>query len=215
MPDDMFFDTAHENRNIDVEANLVAKGDDINISELDPTMQRILIGVGWDLRAFDADAIDLDVCCFLLDKDGQTLEDEDFIFYNNLKARAGAVVHNGDSRTGAGDGDDESLTLDLTKIPFDIVRILFVVAIYQGFEKEQNIGMLKNSYIRLVNADTTEELLRYVLQEELEGSRDTAMIVAALDREGPKWHFRPLADFPEGGLEGLATNTGIIVAQAF
>lgn len=214
MSDDAFFDTSFESKEIEIEANLVSIGDDINIIEKNPALKRVLIGLGWDLNAFDADAIDLDVSCLLLDKDGQTMEDQDFIFYNNMEAREGAVIHNGDNRTGAGDGDDESMLVDLTKLPFDIMRVLFVISIYQGFEKEQNLGMMKNAYIRLVDADTDEEMYRFVLKEELQDRMETAMMVAAIDREGPKWHFRPLGEFEERGLEGVATDRGMIISDA-
>lgn len=214
MSDDAFFDTSFENKEIEIEANLVSVGDDINIIEKNPALKRVLIGLGWDLNAFDADAIDLDVSCLLLDKDGQTMEDQDFVFYNNMEAREGAVIHNGDNRTGAGDGDDESMLVDLTKLPFDIMRVLFVISIYQGFEKEQNLGMMKNAYIRLVDADTDEEMYRFVLKEELQDRMETAMLVAAIDREGPKWHFRPLGEFEERGLEGVATDRGMIISDA-
>ncbi len=209
MPD--IFDTDLEKRDVKIEDNTVKNGDDINITAKDPTMHNVKIGLGWSINAFDSDTLDLDASCFLLDKDGKTRVDEDFVFYNNEETCEGAVIHNGDSRTGAGEGDDELITLDLHGIPFDVVRVLFTISIYQPEEKEQNIGMVRNAYLRLINADTTHELFRYKLEEALVNRTETAMVVAALDREGPKWHFKPLEEFIEGGLPELATSFGIIV----
>jgi len=207
------FDPEFESKDVAIEDNRVGVGADVNITSKDPTMQRILIGFGWDINAYESDTLDLDVSCFLLDKDGQTRADEDLVFYNNMEAYEGNVKHNGDSRTGAGDGDDESMMLNLQGIPFEVVRVLFIISIYQANYKEQNMGMVRNAYIRLVNADTTHELVRYELQEVLENKTEGAMIVAALDREGPKWHFKTMAEFVEGGLPDIAAERGIIVGQ--
>ncbi len=208
------FDTEFEGKGVQVEDNRIAKGVDINVTAKDPTLQRVHIGCGWDLNAFESDSLDLDVSCFLLDKNGKTREDEDFIFYNNTEACDGSIKHAGDSRTGAGDGDDESITLDLHGVPFEVIRILFVISIYQANYKDQNIGMVRNAYIRLANLDTTHELLRYELKDELEDRTEAGIIVAALDREGPKWHFRTLGEPIAGGLVEAAENYGIIVGQS-
>ncbi len=210
MSDD-FFDTRYEGKEISLSDNRVGPGDDINITAKDPTMTSIVMGLGWDLNAFTGGDIDLDASCLLLDKHGKTKEDEHFVFYNNLQACGGAVTHNGDNRTGAGDGDDETISLDLKGIPFDIVRVSFVISIYQAYEREQNIGMIKNAFIRLVNAANSHEILRYDLTDQLADRQETAMVVAHLDREGPKWHFRPQATFIEKGLGQVAGETGIIV----
>lgn len=207
------FDTRFEGKELDLEDNRVEAGADINIMAKDPALKRVHIGVGWDLNAFESDTLDLDVSCILLDKDGQTTQDEDLVFYNNEQAYDGAVKHNGDSRTGAGDGDDESMTISLEGLPFEIVRVLFVVSIYQANYKEQNMSMVRNAYVRLVNADTTLELLRYELKDRLRDRTEQAMIVASLDRLGPKWHFKTLEEFVPDGLPGVAGARGIIVGQ--
>ncbi len=212
MPD--IFDTEFEGKDIEIEDNRIEKGADINLTAKDPTLQRLHIGFGWDINSFDADTLDMDVSAFLLDKEGQTRADEDFVFYNNMEACEGGIRHDGDSRTGAGEGDDESIAIDLHSIPFDIVRVLFIISIYQGNFKEQNIGMVRNSYIRVINADTTHEILRYELKEELEGKKDIGLIVGALDREGPKWHFKSLGEPVAGGLVEAAERYGIIVGQS-
>lgn len=205
------FDPELEDVDIKINDNKLVKGDEVNLLEKDPTMQRVLIGLGWDLNAFDSDPLDLDVSCFLLDKHEKTRVNEDFVFYNNLEGCNGAIVHNGDNRTGAGDGDDESISLDLTGIPFDVIRVAFVLSIYQGEEKEQRLAKVRNAYVRLVNRDNAQEILRYEISPDLEDRAETAMIVAYLNREGPKWHFVAAGECVKGGLAKVATNYDIIV----
>ncbi len=210
---DIFDTSFDEEETVDVSANMITKGEDINITEIDPTMTNIVIGVGWDLNAFDSDALDLDISCFLLGKDMKTRIDDDFIFYNNMINQDEAIVHNGDSRTGAGDGDDESISIDLNKIPFDVFKVMFVFSIYKGDEKEQSMAGLRNSYIRLANAATSHEILRYdVTKDARSGNNtETGMFVASLNREGPKWHFEALGEPVDGGLAKIAADYGIIV----
>ncbi len=208
------FDTKFEAAKVEVFDNRVKKGEDVNVSAKDPTLKRLHVGCGWDLNTFDTDSLDLDMSCFLLDKTGKTRMDEDFVFYNNMQALGGAVRHSGDSRTGAGDGDDEFILLDLAGIPFDIIRVLFVLTIYQANYKEQNIGMIRNSYLRLVNADTMNEIMRYELRDELRDRKEGGIVIAALDREGPKWHFRTIGEGVPGGLAEVADMHGIIVGQS-
>ncbi|MGH1456184.1 MAG: TerD family protein [Alphaproteobacteria bacterium] len=208
------FDPAYDKKvEIKVSDNKVNKGDDINLTAKDPTMNNIVVGVGWTLNAFDADTLDLDICCFLLNKDGKTRVDEDFVFYNNVEACDGAVCHNGDNLTGAGDGDDETISIDLSGVPFDIVKIMFVFSIYKGEEKGQGMGSVRNGYLRVVNASNSQEILRYDVQEEVEGHSETAMLIASINREGPKWHFEAVGEFVEGGLGKVATDYDIIVHQ--
>ncbi len=205
------FDTSLENVEVEVSDNRITKGENVNLSSLDPTMSNVVVSMGWDLNAFDADTLDLDLSCFLLNKDNVTRFDEDFIFYNNLQDRDESVVHNGDSRTGAGDGDDESVSINLNGIPFEATKVIFVLSIYRGEEKEQTLAGLRNSYIRILNASNSQELARYDLTPEVVGSKETGMLVASLNREGPKWHFEALGEFVEGGLAKIATNYDIIV----
>lgn len=206
------FDPAYgEEVDLELDDNRVVKGDDINLTAKDPTMTNLVIGIGWDLNAFDTDTLDLDVSCFLLNKDGKTIIDEDFIFYNNMEARDGAIVHNGDNRTGAGDGDDESISVDLNAVPYEITKIMFVLSIYRGEEKEQTMSSLRNSYIRLINSSNGQEILRYELTEDVQGSEETGMLVASINREGPKWHFEAVGECIKGGLSQIATDYDIIV----
>ena len=192
----------------------IGPGEDINLTQLDPALRHVRLGVGWDANAFDAEAMDLDVSLFLLNIKDQTRVDEDFVFYNNLEVLDGAVKHQGDSRTGAGDGDDETILIDLQGVPFDIVRILVVMTIYQSYEKEQSLSMVRGAYIRFVNEENQYEFFRYNLDDQLKDRQEGGMMIAALDREeGPKWHFRSLAEYAAGGLPDLATRHGIIVKE--
>ena len=207
-------DTEFEGKDIDISDKLVHAGDDINLTAKDPTLKKIMIGAGWDVNTFQGEDMDLDVSIFLLDKNQQTREDEDFIFYNNPTGSNGAVTHTGDSRSGAGDGDDETILIDLLGLPFDIMRICIVLSIYKGYEKDQSLSRVKNCFIRLVNADTQLEIVRFELNDELKDQEhEFAMLAATIDREGPKWHFRPKPEFFKGGLAEIATKYGIVVMR--
>lgn len=207
------FDTEFEGKEIKLTDNMVSVGDDVNLTEKDPTLRVLHLGMGWDLNAFDAEAMDLDISVICLDKNDMTREDDDFIFYNHMQGLNGAVRHLGDSRTGAGDGDDEAIAVNLLDVPFEIIRIIFVLSVYKGLEKEQNLGMVRGAYLRVANEETTHEFCRYDASANLKGRTETAMIMGALNREGPKWHFVPLAEFDPGGLAALATRYGMIIGQ--
>lgn len=210
---DDFFETQYEGKQVEISDGLVGIGDDVNLKEKDPALRHAMIGAGWSINAFDSDVLDLDVSVFLLDKTGKTRIDEDFIFYNFTESPDGGVRHLGDSRTGAGDGDDESITIDTHIVSFEIMRVLIVLSIYKGYEKRQNLGMVRDAYVRIVNPDTRHELCRYNLDKVLIDRTETAVIAGSLDREGPKWHFRPQAEFIEGGLGEAARRFGLIINQ--
>ena len=212
MADDIF-DTRFEGKEVELEDNLVSIGDDFNLTEKDPTLRNLLLGAGWDLNAFNADALDLDLSIFLLTNDSMTRVNEDFIFYNQKEGLEGGIKHHGDSRTGAGDGDDENITIDLHAVPFDILKILVTVTIYKGYEKEQNLDMVRNAYVRVVNEDSKLELCRYELDQVLDDKTETGVVVGAINREGPKWHFKPEAEFVAGGLGEIARRYGLIINQ--
>ncbi len=210
---DIFDPSYGQEVDVKVTDNKVSKGEDVNLTAKDPTMSKIVVGVGWTLNAFDADTLDLDISCFMLDKDGKTRVDEDFVFYNNKEACDGAVVHNGDSLTGAGDGDDETISIDLNSIPFDVVKVMFVFSIYRGEEKDQAMKSVRNGYLRVVNMSNSQEMLRYEATSDVQDSDGTAMLIASINREGPKWHFEAVGECVSGGLAKVATDYGIIVHQ--
>lgn len=208
-----FFDTQFEGKQVELDDGQVSLGDEVNLSIKDPGLRKILIGAGWNINAFDSDVLDLDMSVFLLDKTGKTRVDEDFIFYNFSEAPDGGVKHLGDSRTGAGDGDDEAILVDTHLLSFEIMTVLIVVSIYKGYEKRQNLGMVRDAYIRIVNPETKHELCRYSLDKILADRTETGIVVGLLNREGPKWHFCPKADFIEGGLGQAARSYGLIINQ--
>lgn len=205
-------DTQYD-KEIQIDDNYVDLGDDVNILQKDPAIRRIHVGFGWDLHSFNSDAMDLDFSVFLIGKNGITREDSDFVFYNNHEASNGAVKHAGDNRTGAGEGDDEAIIIDLHGVSFDVMQFAFAISIYKGSEKTQNMSMVHNAFVRIVNADTKTELMRFRLDKVLEDRKETGMIVAMINREGPKWHFVPQAEFYAGGLGEIATKYGMIVTQ--
>ncbi len=189
----------------------IKRGEEINITRLDPTIREITLGVGWDLKRFEGDPVDLDVSLFLLDKNDKTREDEDFVFYNNSTARDGAVRHMGDSRTGAGDGDDEKIIIDLMALPYEVVKIAVVLSIYDMDLSANNFTMVKNAYFRIVNNETTLETFRHELDEDL--GHETGILVGVLERVGSEWIYKAQSESVRGGLNKIATEYGIVVAQ--
>ena len=208
---DEFFDTSHENRELDLSNHRIGIGEEVNLTEKDPTLKSVMVGAGWDVNIFASDTLDADLSVFMLNAEGKTRVDEDFVFYNNPEAYDGAVRHMGDSRTGAGDGDDETIKINLQGVPFDVIQIVFVLSIYKGIEKEQKLDMIKNGFLRVVNADTDLELVRYELDQDTEHRDETSMLVASLNREGPKWHFAPVGEFRKGGLKAFAESYDLII----
>ncbi len=208
---DIFDPSFEQTAEVELSDNRCSKGDDINLTAKDPTMKSVVIGIGWDLNTFETDTLDLDVSCFLLNKDEKTRVDGDFVFYNNMEASEGAIIHHGDSRTGAGEGDDESITVHLNNIPYDVQKVMFALSIYRGEEKEQYMGTMRRAYIRVLNESNNQEILRYEITEDCKGKTETGMLVASLNREGPKWHFEAVGEFVKGGLAEIASGYDIIV----
>ncbi|CAB1275913.1 TerD family protein [Candidatus Nitrosacidococcus tergens] len=183
------------------------KGGNLSLSKTDPSLTKIIVGLGWDPRATDGAEFDLDASVFLLGSNDKVRSDSDFIFYNQLKSPEGAVEHTGDNRTGAGEGDDEVIKVDLTLIPSDIEKIAFAVTIHEADARKQNFGQVSNSFIRLVNETTGAEVVRYDLSED--ASTETAMIFAEIYHHNNEWKFRAIGQGYAGGLRALANNYGI------
>ncbi|MDD3020144.1 MAG: TerD family protein [Alphaproteobacteria bacterium] len=189
------------------------RGEQVNLTRLDPTLRRLMIGVGWDVIGFEKEAPDLDLSIFLLDKNHQTRMDEDFVFYNNLKSLEGAVEHMGDNRTGAGDGDDENVLVDLMSLPFELTRVAFVISIYEAEMRNQTFQSVRNCFLRIMNDENGIELMRFNLDQEFkELDNATAVIVGFLERNGPNWFFEGTGRMTSGGLKDIATQYGIVVA---
>lgn len=184
------------------------KGQKVDLTKGNPTLKHVLVGLGWDVNRYDGGfAFDLDASAFLLGANGQTPNTDAFIFYGNLKHPSGAVEHMGDNLTGEGEGDDEQIMVDLTKIPDSIEKIAFTVTIYEAEERRQNFGQVDNSYIRIVDNDTGKELIRYDLGEDF--SIETAVVVGEIYRHGGGWKFNAVGSGFQGGLAALCANYGI------
>ncbi len=191
-------------------AIVLKKGQKIDLTKGNPGLKKIKLGLGWDTNSFDSGFdYDLDVSVFMVGKSNRVERDEDFIFYNNLKHSSGSVEHLGDNRTGEGDGDDEEILMDLPKIPDHIERVAVTVTIYDAEQRRQNFGQVTNSYVRVLNTDNEEEILRYDLGEEF--SIETAITVCEIYRYNGEWKFSAVGAGFEGGLEALCRNYGLSV----
>ena len=188
----------------------LSKGQKVSLTKGNPGLKNIVVGLGWDTNKYDGGFdFDLDSAAFLLGENDKVNSDSDFIFYNNLKHSSGAVQHLGDSLTGEGDGDDEQVKLDLSLVPQNVNKIAFTVTIHEAQERRQNFGQVNNSYVRVVNADTNQELLKYELGEDF--SIETAVVVCEIYRHNGEWKFNALGSGFEGGLEALCKNFGVNV----
>ena len=190
----------------------LSKGQKIS---LDKGMTLALVGLGWDTNRYSGGAeFALDASAFLLGANGKVRKDEDFIFYGNLKSADGSVTHTGDNRTGEGEGDDEVLYIDFTKVPADVERIAITVTIYEAQERGQNFGQVSNAYVRLArrsseNDSVGTEELRYDLGEDF--SVETALVVCELYRSGATWKFNAVGAGYQGGLYALCKAYGVNV----
>lgn len=179
---------------------------------LDNSMKLALVGLGWDTNRYDGGYdFDLDASAFLLGENGKLLRDEDFVFYNNLNGRDGAVVHTGDNLTGDGEGDDEVILIDFTKIPSEIKKIAICVTIHEADIRRQNFGQVSNAYIRVAKMadefDTVgEPVLKFDLEEEF--SIETALVVAEFYYKNGEWKFNAIASGYQGGLEAIVRSYG-------
>lgn len=185
----------------------LGKGGNVSLSKEDPGLTKILIGLGWDTRSTDGTDFDLDASAFLLAAGDKVRGDTDFIFYNFLKSPDGSVEHTGDNRTGEGDGDDEAIKVDLSRVPADIQKVAIAVTIHDAESRRQNFGMVANAFIRVVNDLTQREIVRYDLTED--ASTETAMVFGEVYRHNAEWKFRAVGQGYQGGLAPLARNYGV------
>lgn len=188
----------------------LSKGGNVSLSKVAPGMTKVLIGLGWEARSTDGGEFDLDASVFLLNAATKVRSDNDFIFYNNTKSTDGSVEHTGDNRTGTGDGDDESIKVDLSLVPSDVMKISIAVTIHDAEARRQNFGMVENAFVRIVNEDDNAEVARYDLSED--ASVETAMIFGELYRNNNEWKFRAIGQGYSGGLGPLALNFGVDVS---
>ncbi|MCA0210061.1 MAG: TerD family protein [Proteobacteria bacterium] len=184
----------------------LSKGGNVSLSKESPGLDEIIVGLGWDVRATDGQDFDLDASAFLLKGDGKVRSDGDFCFYNN-KDVGGAVIHQGDNRTGEGDGDDEQIKIVLSKTPAEVEKVAVAVTIHDGESRGQSFGQVSNAFIRIVDAKSGNEIVRYDLSED--ASVETAMILGEVYRNAGEWKFRAVGQGFKGGLGPLATHFGV------
>ena len=186
------------------------KGQKVSLTKGNPGLTKVVVGLGWDVNQFDTGGdFDLDTAAFLLTDSGKVADSKDFIFFGNLTHPSGCAQHMGDNLTGAGDGDDEQIKVDLSKVPASVTKIAFTVTIYEAEQRRQNFGQVNNAFIRIYNEETGEELLRYDLGEDF--SIETAAVFGELYKNGNEWKFNAIGSGYQGGLAALCNNYGIDV----
>lgn len=184
------------------------KGQRVDLTKGRPSLNKILVGLGWDTNRYDGEAdFDLDTSVFMVKEDGKVGEDRDFVFYGNLEHPSKCIIHTGDNRTGEGDGDDETIKVELSKIPSDYTKLAITVTIYDAESRLQNFGMVENAYVRLIDESTGEELLRYDLSEDF--FNETALVVAEIYKHNGSWKFKAVGSGYNGGLQILCRQYGI------
>lgn len=190
--------------------NLV-KGQKVDLTKGNPSLKKLMVGLGWDVNTFDSGAdFDLDAAAFMIGANGRCPTEKEFIFYGNLEHESGAVLHMGDNLTGAGEGDDEQIQVDLTKIPDNVERVVFTVTIYEAESRRQNFGQVSNAFIHIIDEDTGTDLIWYDLGEDF--SIETAVVVGELYRRDGGWKFNAVGSGFQGGLAALCGHYGIEVA---
>lgn len=166
-------------------------------------LSKVSVGLGWDPNEGSGFDFDLDLSAFMLDGNKKLPKDEFFVFYNNQKSPDGAVESTGDDLTGGNSdrGDDETLNVDLVKVDSQVQEIIFTATIYKAEERKQNFGQVRNSYIRIYNSNTNEEIARYDLDEDF--SIETAVEFVRLYRRNGEWKFEAMGVGNKGGMSAL------------
>lgn len=186
----------------------LVKGQKIDLTKGNAGLKKVVFALGWDTNRYDGDAeFDLDVSAFFTDDSGKVTGEQDFVFYGQPQHPSGALIYSGDNRTGDGDGDDEVINIKLDQVPVDYETIAVTVTIYDAENRLQNFGMVENAYIRVVDADTGEELMRFDLSEDF--STETALVVAEIYRHNGEWKFKAVGGGYSGGLKSLCSQYGI------
>ena len=190
------------NHNISAQlANVNLKKNDIlNLAKKNPGLKKVILGAGWDVASGGQD-FDLDIAAFLLNANGKVQNiPDDVIFFNNMQGQG--IYLEGDNRTGAGEGDDERITIDLSQIRSDIAKIVFVTTIHEAQAKRQTFGMVENSYVRLLDEENNErEICRFNLKEN--GSTVTSVIFSELYKQNGEWQFKAIGEGKIADLNGV------------
>lgn len=189
----------------------LGKGGNVSLTKEagDVGLVSVLVGLGWDVRVTTGADFDLDASALACGADGKVLSDEHFVFFNNLSSPDGAIEHTGDNLTGEGEGDDESIIVNLGMLGPEVERVVVPVTIYDADSRRQNFGQVANAFIRVVNQADQSELARYDLTED--ASTETAMVFGELYRRGSEWKFRAVGQGYASGLRGIALDYGVNV----
>ena len=186
----------------------LVKGQKIDLTKGNAGLNKVVFGLGWDTNRYDGnEAFDLDVSAFFTDENGKVTGEQDFIFYGQPSHQSGALIYSGDNQTGEGSGDDETMKVELSKIPGNIQKISFAATIYDAESRLQNFGMISNSYIRAINESSGEELFKYELDEDF--SLETGIVAGELYRKNGEWKFSAIGSGYSGGLAAIARNFGL------
>ena len=185
----------------------LSKGGNVSLTKEAPGLSDISVGLGWEPRVTDGAEFDLDASVFIVGENGKVLNDNSFVFYNNLKSACGNIVHQGDNRDGQGDGDDEQIEVALSKLAADVKKLVFAVTIHEAETRKQNFGQVADAFIRVVNKADGKELARFDLTED--ASTETAMIFGELYLHGTDWKFKAVGQGFAGGLAPLAASYGV------
>ncbi|MCK8681677.1 MULTISPECIES: TerD family protein [Streptomyces] len=187
----------------------LSKGGNVSLTKEAPGLTAVTVGLGWDVRTTTGTDFDLDASAILVSAEGKVRNDQDFVFFNNLKSADGSVEHTGDNLTGEGEGDDEQVKVNLAGVPADVAKIVFPVSIYDADSRQQSFGQVRNAFIRVVNQAGNAEIARYDLSED--ASTETAMVFGELYRHGEEWKFRAVGQGYASGLSGIARDFGVNV----
>lgn len=188
----------------------LTKGQKVSLTKDNPGLQKVVVGLGWDTNGYDSgDDFDLDGAAFLLTDTGKVQGSEDFVYYGNLTHSSGSVQHMGDNLTGDGDGDDEQIKIDLSKVPANVTKIVFTATIYEAEQRRQNFGQVSNAFVRIFNEANGEEIVKYDLGEDF--SIETAVVFGELYKNGSEWKFNAIGNGFQGGLAALCNTYGVQV----
>jgi len=184
------------------------KGNNLSLTKVSPGLTVATVGLGWDPRTTSGEPFDLDASALLIGANGKVRSSADFIFYNQPASTDNSVVHLGDNRSGAGEGDDEQITIDLTLVAADVQRVVIVVSIDQADARRQNFGQVRGAYCRVVDQDE-KEIVRFDLSED--AAPETAMLFAEVYRNGAEWKFKAVGQGYTSGLAGIADDFGVVL----
>ncbi len=187
----------------------LSKGGNVSLTKEAPGLSEVIVGLGWDPRVTDGTEFDLDASVFITGETGKVLDDASFIFYNNMKSADGSVEHQGDNRSGEGEGDDEQVTVNLNSLSTDVKKLVFAVTIHEADGRNQNFGQVSNAFIRVVNKGDGKEITRFDLSED--ASTETAMIFGELYRHNNEFKFKAIGQGFAGGLKPLAEAHGVSI----